>query len=844
MIRFSCFHCGLKIKVKPEFAGRFARCPTCKQPLVVPAPEATPAAVPVGQIDGPPSSLTNAGVDCGVTLEPSPSARRSQQPISDLLPGQGQNRQRYVVAEEIARGGMGAVLRAVDCDIRREVAIKYLLDQTGSAKKLRFIEEAQITGQLEHPNIVPIHELGIDADKRLFFSMKMVRGRSLAQILDALRDEPASAEKEYPLSRLLNIFVSVAHAIAYAHSRGVIHRDLKPANIMVGDFGEVYVMDWGLAKVLKEGRASDRATPPPSAAPSPAGSIAPQSLTSRVATSRAADADLTVEGEVLGTPAYMPPEQATGQIQAIDQRSDVYSLGAILYEMLALRSPVNKEGNYAMVLIRVAEGQIRPPEEGNAKRMRAGKIPRELSAVAMKALSKRPQDRYQTVEALRRDVELFQAGRSVSAKEDTKWEQFRKLVKRNKGLSVGVAVALLALFCSLGVVGKAWWETHRAYGAYQQEQEDKAERTRKAVPAFVAAARLAVDQFHFDEALSEVSLALDYDPGYGDARLLKGQLLIANKDFAAAKRELEAYLAEQRPADPKASSAELREKRSQQQGVSDLVDLCGRKDPDNPAVLLGFAQLLQQQKAAALADSLLSKYGKNTLDARQAMLEILRRRIKAAWPAWQTNPTHGHSLSIDDDTGLVALSLDGLNGLTDLGPLRGMPISRLGLRYCPALRDLSPLRGMPLARLDLFYCGGVSDLSPLRGMPLTDLDLECCERVRDLSPLRGMPLTSLSLTGCERVRDLSPLRGMPLTSLCLLGCDDVTDLSPLEGMQLVKVSLPSRVTKGMDVIRRMKSLTRINGQPADEFWKKHDAEQAKKYPGGRAERVRSPSVGA
>ncbi|MGA2033796.1 MAG: serine/threonine-protein kinase, partial [Thermoguttaceae bacterium] len=229
MIRFSCFHCGLKLKVKPELAGRFARCPSCKQPLVVPTPDAVPAQVPVGQIDGMASSLADAGVNSVVTLEPS-ARRRGERSLNELLAAQGQNRQRYVVAEEIARGGMGAVLRAVDCDIRREVAVKYLLDQTESAKKLRFIEEAQITGQLEHPNIVPIHELGFDADKRLFFSMKMVRGRSLSQILNALREEPESAEREYSLSRLLNIFISVANAIAYAHSRGVIHRDLKPAN--------------------------------------------------------------------------------------------------------------------------------------------------------------------------------------------------------------------------------------------------------------------------------------------------------------------------------------------------------------------------------------------------------------------------------------------------------------------------------------------------------------------------------------------------------------------------------------------------------------------------------------
>src|SRR5262249_43741407 len=148
--------------------------------------------------------------------------------------------QRYVLEGEIGRGGMGAVLRAVDCDIRREVAVKYLLDQADAGKKLRFVEEAQITGQMEHPNIVPIHELGVDGKGRLFFTMKMVQGRSLAQVLTDLRDVPRIYEKEWPLGRLLSVLVNVCHALAYAHARGVVHRDLKPANIMVGDFGEVY----------------------------------------------------------------------------------------------------------------------------------------------------------------------------------------------------------------------------------------------------------------------------------------------------------------------------------------------------------------------------------------------------------------------------------------------------------------------------------------------------------------------------------------------------------------------------------------------------------------------------
>src|SRR5262249_55962572 len=148
------------------------------------------------------------------------------------------------------------------------------------------VEEAQITGQLEHPNIVPIHELGVDPMKRLFFSMKMVKGRSLAQVLDELRKDPKRAEKEFSLARLLNIVVNACHALAYAHSCGVVHRDLKPANIMVGDFGEVYVMDWGLAKVLGDSPATVETGPVPASGSSSSQDIT-GSRSSKVHTSRA-----------------------------------------------------------------------------------------------------------------------------------------------------------------------------------------------------------------------------------------------------------------------------------------------------------------------------------------------------------------------------------------------------------------------------------------------------------------------------------------------------------------------------------------------------------------------------
>jgi tetratricopeptide (TPR) repeat protein len=466
-----------------------------------------------------------------------------------------------------------------------------------------------------------------------------------------------------------------------------------------------------------------------------------------------------------------------------------------------------------------------------------------------------------------------------------------------------VAVALAVLLCSLGVVGKAWWETNRAYAAYQKEQRDKEERTRQAVPAFVKVARLAVNQREFDEALSEVSLALDYDPDYLDARLLRGQLLVARHDFAAARRELETYLAKKPPPDKKGSLAELWEKKSQDQAISGLVELCQRKNPDEPTTLVALSHLLEQQKAPVLADALLVRYGRNAPEARQAVLEANHKRIEAAWPG------AGGSLSMDD-AGVVTLNLgdrkdvarlDALAGMPidrltiskcsgvadlsplrgmrltelnadetavrDLSPLAGMPLTKLSLSSCRAVRDLSPLRGMPLTDLNI-YDAAVQDLSPLRGMPLKRLHANYCP-VTDFSPLRGLPLAVLAITSDQAhdfswlagmkledlameakhfsdlsplagmplkrldvlhtaVADLSPLKGAPLEFLKVSECGKLTDLSPLAGMPLAEICLPPQVTKGMDALRRMKSLKNINHQPADEFWKKYDAEQAKK----------------
>lgn len=768
MIAFSCSRCGLKLKVKEEFAGRQSSCPTCKQRLVVPTPARTETAVPADRIDGLLSSLAGAGIVASVTLGeggPATSKRRGEQKsVRELLERHAKSGERYLLEGEIARGGMGAVLRAVDCDIRREVAVKYLLDQTDARRKARFVEEAQITGQLEHPNIVPIHELGIDGQKRLFFSMKMVKGRSLAQVLDALRQDPRNAEREFSLARLLSVLMNVCHALAYAHSRGVIHRDLKPANIMLGDFGEVYVMDWGLAKVLGTDNTFSSATAPPTD---------PSSIrtgpSSKIVTNRDMDADLTQDGEVLGTPVYMPPEQALGRTAEIGPRGDVYSLGAILYEMLTLLTPVDKEGGYLSVLMRVGQGEIIPPETRAPLRTKAGKVPKELAAVAMKALAFDPANRYPSAEALRQDIERFLEGRSVSAKSDTAREMAWKMVRRNKAVSAASFVFLVLLAVAFGF-------TFKNYLA-------KEARTRQAVPAFVRAANLSIKEGKLDDAFDQVKVALDFDPKNAEAHLLKGQLLIVlRRDYPTAQEELETYLK------AKPNDAEARK----------LVELC-RQAVNNDRTLIAFADAFQDQQAYTLTDGMMRQFGKNAPEYRKQLMALYQKRIDKAWPGMskglQITPDGNFTLNIAEQAeltdlsplqgmALTELSLAGCGQVRDLTPLKGMKLVKLDLNRCGQLRDLSPLRGLPLTWLSLAQCGQVHDLSPLKGMPLTWLDLNVCGQVHDLSPLKGMPLHDLGVGRCPKLSDLSPLRGLKLNSLNLYQCVEVADLTPLEGMPL------------------------------------------------------------
>lgn len=354
---------------------------------------------------------------------------------------------RYEVVGEIARGGMGVVLLVKDIDLDRNLAMKRMAiapDATAGASEVgrfaRFMEEAQVTAQLDHPSIVPVHELGFDEDGTGWYTMKLVDGRELGEIIQLARE----GREDWTMARVLGVLVQVCQALVYAHQKGVVHRDLKPANIMVGNLGEVYVMDWGLAKVEGSELTSPR----------DAGEDSQER----------SGVLMTLDGSVMGTPEYMSPEQARGDTAQVGPQSDVYAIGAMLYELLSGRPPF--QGSSRDVVKQVASEK--PTALGK-------EVSSELAAICYKAMEANLDDRYSSARPLLDDLRRSLDGRVVTAHESGSWAEARKWVGRNRGLTVGAGAFLLTLISLLAL---QWLARQRIGESLEKEGEARVEAIR------------------------------------------------------------------------------------------------------------------------------------------------------------------------------------------------------------------------------------------------------------------------------------------------------------------------------------------------------------------------------
>ena len=436
----------------------------------------------------------------------------------ELLSPLKENSSRYSSLSDYNKGGMKQILSGHDSISGRKIAIAKMIDCNDSDDLELFLREARITACLEHPNIMPVYDISLDKEGLPFFTMKLVHGEDLGTILKKVKEKDSNYTDKFRPATLLEIFMKVCDAIAYAHSRGVIHLDLKPENIQIGQYGEVIVCDWGLARLIDEAD--------------------PELLMRDGVAGPLADINRTINGAVKGTPGYMAPEQAKAQNNQKTHLTDVYSLGAILYSILTLERPVTGKDTED-ILVNTAVGNIIPPQKRTPER----KIPYSLEAVVLKAMAVDPEGRYQSVELLQNEVRSYMEGFATEAENAPFHRLLLLLFKRHAALSLLTSAAIAALtlttYSFLQRIEENNKRLEEARKKSQEEQHKRETLSENAAEILMQQAFQHLARKDYEKSLEEINKSLALKPELHSALELKTILLIGSLRFDEAKSTAE-----------------------------------------------------------------------------------------------------------------------------------------------------------------------------------------------------------------------------------------------------------------------------------------------------------------
>lgn len=416
---------------------------------------------------------------------------------------------KYKVDHLIAQGGMAMVFKAKDKNCRRSVALKIIRDRESQNQEIvhRFIEEAQIAAQLDHPNILPIYELNIDSQDTPYYTMKLVEGDTFDSLLNKIKRGDKETIGKYPINRLLQLYIKICEAVAFADSKGVIHRDLKPENIMVGEFGEVFIMDWGIAKIAEkedlpvENQIDDYIE-----------------LIDSISKDSDFNTTTTIHGQILGTPCFMAPEQILSDRGTINSQTDVYALGGILYNILSLETP-HPELDLKTLFKNKLAGKVQTPKKraadcGNSlAHLPQGKIPEALSSICKKAMATRPEDRYAKANNVIQDINSYINGYATNAEGASQLRLLKLLLFRHRRLSFSfiLLMTMIVLYLTQSYFklqyAEVTSETAKSYAEEMQGRKSKmfthiSNAADNILPEMEAQIKILIEQKNLSRALT------------------------------------------------------------------------------------------------------------------------------------------------------------------------------------------------------------------------------------------------------------------------------------------------------------------------------------------------------